>query len=279
MNRGPILMILATLVLTCMSGAVKIARAELDPIDIIVWRSVVAIPFSWWLVKGVSLRIEEKGVLAIRIGLGFAAVLCFFTALKGLPLADTNMITKLRPIVIALCAPLFLGRAERAGPKLWGLLVMGLVGTAILLAPDIATGSVWGLWALASSIFSAGGHIALRGLKNEHSGVVVLWLQIGVFLLALLLCLVTKGGLTVPPIHVWPAIAGVGILATVGQLLVTKAHAVDTASRIAAVSFIGPVWGVAGDVLFFGGWPAAHVWVGGVVVVSAGLIVTLRKAQ
>jgi drug/metabolite transporter (DMT)-like permease len=279
MNRGPLLMIMATLVLTCMSGAVKVARAELDTLDIVVWRSVIAIPLAWWWARGAALRIEKKGLLGIRIGLGFVAMLCFFTALKELPLADTNMITKLQPVLIALGAPLFLGRKERADPKLWGLLIVGLVGTSILVAPGVMTGSVWGLWALASSIFSAGAHIALRGLKGERSTAVVFWLQVAVFSLALALSLIIKGGITVPPAHIWPALIGVGVFATGGQLLMTKAYAIDKASRVAAVRFVGPVWGVAGDVLFFGGWPELHVWIGGVIVVSAGLYVTVQKSD
>ena len=279
MSRGPLLMILATLVLTCMSGAVKIARVELDTLDIVVWRSVFAIPFAWWWARGTSYRIKRKGTLAIRIVLGFSAMLCFFTALKGLPLADTNMVTKLQPVLIALGAPLFLGRSEKADPTLWLLLMVGLVGTAILIAPDLHTGSVWGLWAVASSVFSAGAHIALRGLKDEHSGVVVFWLQIAVFLMALMLVLLIKGGISIPGSHLWPALAGVGLFATAGQILMTKAYAAAKASRVAAVRFVGPIWGIAGDVLFFGGWPDAHVWIGGLIVVSAGLAVTLRKAE
>jgi len=133
------------------------------------------------------------------------------------------------------------------------------------------------LWALASSIFSAGAHIALRGLKEERSTAVVFWLQVAVFSLALALSLITKGGISVPPAHIWPALFGVGVFATGGQLLMTKAYAIDKASRVAAVRFVGPIWGVAGDVLFFGGWPALHVWIGGFIVVSAGLYVTVQK--
>ena len=128
-------------------------------------------------------------------------------------------------------------------------------------------------------MFSAGAHIALRGLKNEHSGVVVFWLQVAVFLMGLLLVYATKGGLSVPSGHLWPALAGVGLFATLGQILMTKAYAAAKASRVAAVRFVGPVWGIAGDVLFFGGWPNIHVWIGGLIVVSAGLAVTLRKAE
>ena len=277
MNRGPMLMILATLVLTAMSASVKVARTELDTLDIVLWRSIFAIPLAWWWVRRTPLHIQRKGLLAVRITLGFLAMLCFFTALKGLPLADTNMITKLQPILIALGAPLFLGRSERASPRLWGLLVLGLAGTIILLAPGIRMGSVWGLWALASSVFSAGAHIALRGLKAEHSGVVVFWLQIAVFVMALVLIAITKGGLEFPSSHLWPALAGVGIFATGGQLLMTHAYAAASASRVAAVRFVGPVWGIAADVMFFGGWPEAHVWIGGAIVVSAGLVVTVLR--
>ena len=40
-----------------------------------------------------------------------------------------------------------------------------------------------------------------------------------------------------------------------------------------------PIWGIAGDVLFFGGWPALHVWAGGAIVVTAGLMATLAPAS
>ena len=267
-------MIAATLVLTGMSASVKVARVELDTLDIVIWRSVFAIPLSWWWARGVSLRIARPAMMAVRVGLGFAAMLCFFTALKGLPLADTTMITKLQPVLIALGAPLVLGANERADPKLWGLLLVGLLGTAILVAPGAIEGSVWGLWALASSVFSAGAHIALRGLKDEHSGVVVFWLQVSVCLMALGLVFITKGGLTLPSSHLWPILAAVALFATGGQMLMTMAYAADAASRVAAVRFIGPVWGIAGDVLFFGGWPQLHVWIGGIIVVTAGVLVT-----
>ena len=282
MRRGPSLMIAATLVLTCMSAAVKVARSELSTLDVVVWRSVFAIPFAWWWARKGALRVRNKTLLSIRIGLGFAAMLCFFTALKGLPLADTNLITKIQPVLIALGAPFLLGKSENIPPQTWALLLAGMLGTAILIAPDLSTGNVWGVWALASSVFSAGAHIALRGLKDERSEAIVFWLQITVFLLALTLILLTRGSVNMPSSRIWLALAGVGIFATTGQLLMTKAYALETAGRVAAVRFVGPIWGIALDVLFFTGWPEFHVWVGGIVIVSAGLLATVKgreKAQ
>jgi len=277
MNRGPLLMLIATFVLTCMSATVKVARSELGALDIVVWRSLFAIPFAWWFARRGPLNIQKTGTMTVRVCLGFGAMYCFFTALKGLPLADTNLITKLQPVLIALGAPLFLGRTERVEARTWLMLAVGVTGTAVLLAPDLTQGSVWGLWALASSVLSAGAHIALRGLKSERSEAVVFWLQIAFFLMALALVLMVNGRLTIPSARVWPALVGVGLLAAAGQLLMTRAYALDTASRVATVRFIGPVWGIILDVIFFGGWPAIHVWVGGTIVVGAGLAVTLKR--
>lgn len=277
MNRGPLLMLIATFVLTCMSATVKVARSELGALDIVVWRSLFAIPFAWWFARRGPLNIQKTGTMTVRVCLGFGAMYCFFTALKGLPLADTNLITKLQPVLIALGAPLFLGRTERVEARTWLMLAVGVTGTAVLLAPDLTQGSVWGLWALASSVLSAGAHIALRGLKSERSEAVVFWLQIAFFLMALALVLMVNGRLTIPSARVWPALVGVGLLAAAGQLLMTRAYALDTASRVATVRFIGPVWGIILDVIFFGGWPAIHVWLGGAIVVGAGLAVTLKR--
>ena len=74
MNRGPMLMILATLVLTAMSASVKVARTELDTLDIVLWRSIFAIPLAWWWVRRTPLHIQRKGLLAVRITLGFLAI-------------------------------------------------------------------------------------------------------------------------------------------------------------------------------------------------------------
>jgi len=261
-----------------MSGAVKIARVELDTLDLIFWRGVIAVPVAWMMTRTRTrtISIKNRKAFGYRLGLGFAAMICFFTALKGLPLADTNCITKVQPVLIALLAPAVLGSGERAGARLWVLMGIGALGTVVLLAPDLAAGSIWGLWALGAAVLSAGAHTALRALKDDSSAAVVFWFQAGVMILAGAWIFLRGDGLSVPSAGIWPAVLAVGLLATAGQLLMTYAYAKDTASSIAAVRFIGPVWGIAGDVLFFGGWPAMHVWIGGAIVVGAGLAVTLQ---
>ena len=158
------------------------------------------------------------------------------------------------------------------GPALGPLLNGQLLGHGLTdLYP-----SVWGLWAFAASVLSAGAHIALRGLKLDPAGAVVFWFQVGICLLSGVSVLALQGGITLPPAHLWWAVGAVGGIATVGQLLMTWAYKLESAGRVAAVRFIGPLWGILGDVIFFSGWPEPHVWLGGTIVVGAGLTVVLQ---
>ena len=43
--------------------------------------------------------------MVVRCVLGFGAMTCFFTAAKGLSLADLSILAKLQPIVLAILAP------------------------------------------------------------------------------------------------------------------------------------------------------------------------------
>ena len=272
MRTGPMLMIAATLLLTMMSGSVKMARIEMSTLDLVFWRGTVAVPLAFALAWRGGLRLGHRRMFAVRLSLGFGAMLCFFTALKGLPLADATLITKVQPMLIALLAPLVLGAGERTSWRLWGLLSLGLMGCVVLLAPKVAMGSYWGLWAFGAAVLSAGAHIALRGLKDESAGAVVFYLQVGVTVLSGACLFAFFDGPTWPSPAMWPWILSVGVLATLGQLLMTMAYARDTASVIATSRYVGPVWGIIGDVLFFDGWPTLTVWIGGALVVSSGLM-------
>ena len=147
-----------------------------------------------------------------------------FAAAKGLSIADLSLISKIQPMLVALLAPLILGKAEQASSRIWILIVISMIGCSILLAPSLEVGSQYGLFALSASVFSAHAHLFIRKLKSEHSGVVVLWFQSGSGILAFLCCLLTQGSLVIPSYSLWFPLFMVGISATIGQLLMTWAY-------------------------------------------------------
>ncbi len=274
MRKGVVLMMLAALALTVMIGFVKVARAELTAMEVMFWRGLISVPLAFAIAqRGGGIRLHNQRVFVVRAALGTGAMFCFFTATKQLPLADLSLLYKLQPILVALLAPLVLGDSERTGWRLWVVLVAGVTGCAVLLAPQVEIDLAPGLWALGATVFSAGAHVCVRVLgKTDRPAVVVMWFQLVMTLCALVVTLISTGG-TLPraPTHLWPVLLGCGVCATVGQLLMTTAYRVERAPTVAAAAYVAPLWALIGDVFFFDVLPGLNALAGGAIIVGAGL--------
>jgi len=273
MRRGPLLMVLAGAAFTAMLGFVKVARAELPAAEVIVYRAVLGLPVVWWFARRSGLRIEQRGVLAARIGFGFGAMFCYFTAAKGLNVADVSLITKLQPILVAVIAPLALGSTERGTKKVWLALAIGFVGCAILLAPQLDVAFDYGLWAVAAAVLSAAAHVVLRKLgRVEDPLTIVFWFLVGLVVLSVPASIISAGGVpSLPRAGLWPILFGTALSASAGQVLMTYAYKADPAPLVAAAAYTAPVWAVLLDVIWFGQIPTRHVLAGGVLITGGGL--------
>lgn len=279
LRPGPLLMILAALCFSMMLGCVKMARAELPALEIVLWRGAIAAPLTVLIaLPGRHFAISRPGLLALRVACGMGAMLCYYTATRGMALADLTLITRLQPVLIAIGAPLVMGATERMERGAWGLLLIGILGCAVLLGPHLS-GDGWGLWALGALMFGAAAHIALRLLgKTENSRAVVVWTQLGILVLSLGLIITTTGALpSLPPSSLWGWLLGVGGFATCGQLLLTKAYALDRAGVVAAASNISPLWAVLIDLALFATLPTTTAVVGGALILTASLGLVLRR--
>jgi S-adenosylmethionine uptake transporter len=173
---------------------------------------------------------------------------------------------------------MLLGAHERGGWLMAMVVVLGVTGTAILLGPQLAVGSIFGLWALVGAAASAVAHITVRALSTRNPPeTVVFWFQLGAVVLAVTLLLATTGTVPLPPAHLWAHLLGCGAAATVGQVLMTRAYAADPAPVVAAASYVAPLWGLAGDLLLFAHYPAAPALLGGGLIVLAGMLLLSSK--
>ena len=275
---GPVLMFFAQAAFIVMVVFVKIAREELSTFEVALWRSIFAIPLLMLMYRNISWQIRAKKLLLLRTLLGFGALCSFFTAAKGLYVADLSLISRIQPILVAVLAPLLIGQAEKASRQLWGLMLMAMVGCSILLAPSLEVGSKYGLFAVLAAIFSANAHVFIRRLRTEHPGIIVLWFQTGSGILAVFACLLTLGTIPMPPKHLWLPLAMVSVMATLGQLLMTLAYKRNKAAPVALASYAGPLVAVGADVVAFAVFPTWNVYVGGSIVVLAGILL-LRKTH
>lgn len=264
---------------TVMVVLVKFARVELSAAEIVYWRGILSVPLLVALAWRAGLRLYNLRLFAARAALGFGAMLGFTHAAHGLAVANLSLIHKMQPILVGLVAPLALGAGERAGRLVWLVLGVGLAGTAMIVGPDLAVGSLYGLVAFGAAVASAGAHVCIRGLaRTDDARVIVLWFHAAIAALSGLYVVAESGALPpLPSAAMWPYLAGIAASATIGQLLITWAYAADRAPVVAAASYTTPVWGVIADLMVFGDAPEASAVVGGAIIVAAGLLLIFRK--
>jgi drug/metabolite transporter (DMT)-like permease len=266
-------MVVAAFFFTAQTAAAKVARVELDAIDIIAWRGIVAIPLALLLAGRSKLDVGHKGTFVLRALLGFFGIYCFFTAAGGLSVGDVALIGKMQPLLVGLLAPLIFGQSERVGPLAWLALIVGLCGAALLIGPQLSIGSTFGLWAFAGSILSAGSHLTIRSLgRTEEPVAMVLWFQVSLIVLSTGSLLLFSGRLPqTPSTEVWPAVAITAVTATLGQYFMAKAYQHDRAAIVAGASYAGPIWGLAIDLVIFDTAPPLRALAGGALIIAAGL--------
>jgi drug/metabolite transporter (DMT)-like permease len=281
MRRGPLYMTAAGLMFTIMVSLVKVARAEMSAIDLMFWRGLTSVPLAYLFARRVGVRLHNVPLFAVRAAFGFCAMVGFFYATYGLAVANLSLIHKLHPIIVAIAAPLALGAGEKPGPFIWLLLTAGVAGTGLILAPDLAVGSVYGLFAVGATVFSAAAHVCIRGLsRTDDARALVLWFQAVVMVLsAIWIAVTTGGGPALPTGELLPYVLGIGVFATGGQLLMTQAYAEDRAPVVAAASYTTPIWGLVADLTIFSLVPGPLAIAGGTIIVSAGLVLIFSGSR
>lgn len=272
-------MVLASLLMTVMVGMVKLARVELSPLQVVFWRAAFSLPLALGVAWRSGLAIRNGRAMALRCGFGFLAMTFSFTAARGLSLADLAIIAKLRPILVTVLAPLLLGALERERPLVWVALVGGLAGGFLIVGPDLAVGSTYGLWALAGTALSALAHVMVRLLgRTDNPRAVVFWFQATVVALAsVTIGVVPAAEWQWPPTQLWVPLLVCGLAATGAQLLMTRAYQLDRAAPVATAAYAGPIFSVIGDVVAFGVLPGPKVLLGGLLVVGSGLLIVLLR--
>lgn len=272
-------MVLSGLMFTIMVSMVKVIRVELEPLSIMLWRSLIALPIAWsW--SGGFARIQAKAVpwLAVRSVLGFGAMFGFYYASAGVGVGELGFVSKLQPVLLAIFAPLLLGRSERVPLRLWGLILLSFVGVGVLLSPRIGRAdalaelvSSHGALAIFACACSAIAHLCVRKIGGwVSSPLIVLYFQTFVGIVAAL-WLVAHGRLAMPGTHWWPWLLGIGLTSTAGQLCLTRAYATAKAARVSAMSYVSPIWGVLIDAVWFAVLPGPEIWLGGAMILAGGL--------
>jgi len=294
-----------TLAMLCILAAVGLASAQ-DAVvkymssgypayETLLFRCLGSVPVIlfvlWKEGRGFSLKTELWPRVIVRGLILAAAYLCFVLSIAAMPIANAVAIYFTMPFFVAGLAGPLLG--ERVRLHRWMAIAAGFIGVLIMVRPGVGVFEPAAILALFSAIGYATGQMLGRPLSQKVQPIIIAGWQNIVYAstgLALLLLfnLVDFGGFTHPSLiflsrpWVWPTafdatlLIGHGMLAGVAMLLFVNAYKLAETNFVAPFEYSAMIWAVGYGLILFGDFPDIYTWIGGGIVVVAGIFMILR---
>ncbi|GIX25585.1 MAG: membrane protein [Caldimonas sp.] len=277
-------MVLSSLLFATMGVCVKYASAYYSSGEIVFYRGLVGATSIALLVwrRGGSLRTSVPGMHFWRSLSGVLALSLWFYAIGGLPLATAMTLNYMSSVWMALFllgGAILMGGARVDG-RLIAAVITGFAGVALILRPTIEDRQLWyGLVGLISGMLSATAYLQVTALGRvgEPEYRVVFYFSLGGVVAGGLTMLV--GGASTHTPQGVALLLAVGVLATVAQLLMTRAYATGKPLVNASLQYLGIVFSFGYGVLLFHDPVTWMAIVGMILIVVAGIAATFLRSK
>ena len=273
--RGSILMISAFFLFGGMMAGIKAIGTDIPLVQVLFIRQVIVTVLLMPLfIRGfpAALRTRNPGLQVLRGAFSLGAMLCGFTALLYIPLADVTALGFAKVLFVTIGAVVILH--EKVGTRRWIATAIGFVGVFIMLRPSGDGIGYYYMLTLIGALFGAGITITVRILAKSERTETILFYQ-AVFLI-LALAIPTLLWWVQPDLRQWTLIALVGITGTGGQYLITRAHQTGQASALAPLEFVRLLIATAIGFFIFAELPDGTTFAGAALVVGA-TVYTMRR--
>ncbi len=277
-------MVLSSLLFATMGVCVKYASEFYSSGEIVFYRGIVgavAIGFMVWR-RGGSLRTSVPGMHFWRSLSGVLALSLWFYAIGGLPLATAMTLNYMSSVWMALFllgGAIIMGGARIDG-RLIATVLAGFAGVALILRPTIDDNQLWhGLIGLISGMLSATAYLQVTALGRigEPEYRVVFYFSLGGVVAGALTML--AGGANPHTLKGVALLLAVGVLATVAQLLMTRAYATGKTLVNASLQYLGIVFAFLYGVLLFRDPVTWMAIAGMILIVVAGIAATFLRTK
>ncbi|MEO8501643.1 MAG: DMT family transporter [Vicinamibacteria bacterium] len=276
--RGALAMILSSLAFAIMGACIQVCAQTLSNGMVVFFRNLSGLAFlSPILIRGglQVLRTEHLKEHVFRGLGGLSSMYCFFYAIAHMRLADATLLNYTLPLFIPLVEALWL--EEPMAPRLALPLGLGFLGVVVVLRPGSGLMSGAAMFGLLAGFLSAVAQTGVRRLtKTEPTTRIVIYFALmGTSISAFALPFVW----VTPAPAVWIIIVLMGLAATTGQLLMTKAYSYAPASQIGGFVYTGVIFAAFLDWMLKGIVPSPFFFAGAALVMAAGALMFRMASQ
>ncbi|MCU7932891.1 MAG: DMT family transporter [Candidatus Thiodiazotropha sp. (ex Codakia rugifera)] len=267
---GALFILLSELMFASMGATVKFVTQSLPSEMAVFMRNLFGLALLMplvWSHGWVSLRTDIFPVHLLRSVAGVSAMYCFFYALAHLPLADGMLLKMTSPLFMPLIAWFWLSEPLRQ--RIFLAIGIGFVGVVLVLNPEGEFNRIALIGLLGGGLASLA-KVSLRRLGRTEPSIRV------VFYFALLSSIISAVPMfwswQQPTPNQWAWLALIGLLGTLGQLMLTRGYAIAAAARVSPVTYSSVLFGAGYGYLFWDEGLSGQFILGALLIAIAGIL-------
>lgn len=275
--RAMSMMLVALALFTAMGIFIKLSAQALPIMEVVFFRNFLAVLILLPLVfhSGISsLRMNRPKLFVGRALVNAVGMICGFTSLTMIPLAENTALNFTSPIFVTIGAVIFLGEVIRFR-RIMAILV-GFCGALVILQPGFSEISLGAMLALAGALSIAFASLLVKKMtETETYTAIVFWMVLIQTPLTLIPAILVWQW---PDALSWAYLWGMAISGTIAHVLFTRACSLVEITSLQPLEFAKLPISVMLAWLVFGEWPGIWVWVGGAIIFAATAYITRREA-
>jgi drug/metabolite transporter (DMT)-like permease len=277
-TRACLLMVLGTVMFAAMHTAIRYTTQHLPAVEVAFFRNVLGLVVILPLLvrHGPGLFYTKRlGLHVLRAFLNVFSMLAFFVGLSMTPLARATALSFTAPLFAALLSALFLGEVFRW--RRWTAIVCGFIGTLVILRPGLQVLDTGALLVVASSVLWSMALIDIKVLGRSESSI-----TITAYVTVLMIPMTLVPGILVwqtPPLELWIWLLFIGVIGTLGQIVVTDAVKLADMTVLMPLDFLKLVWATGFGIMLFGEVPDLLTFIGAAIVFASSFYIAWREAK
>ena len=277
--KSIMLMVIAMGCLTLTDMLIKILSHKLPIGQVMILYGVGALAVFWVLlrVKGESIQLSpltNPAVVWRNVG-DLIAMNSMFLALVYVPLSTIGAVIQAVPILVTASAALFLG--ERVGLKRASAILIGFLGTLLIIQPGAANFDITATLVLIAAVGMAIRDIATKLVRETFSTLLLSFYSCFLFIFSGSILLCIKGDPSVPDLENSAIIVSMIVAGCMGFFFMTEAVRLGDMSVVIPFRYTRLLFSMAAGILILGEQVNAIMLIGSALTILSGLYIWRRE--
>jgi drug/metabolite transporter (DMT)-like permease len=275
---GALCVLSASLIFAVLGAVVKVVSLSLTNEMIVFFRNFCSLffilPWIWYSHPPGGVRTALFSLHLLRSMAGLGAMYCFFYVIGRLQLSESFLLMSTAPLFIPIIAYVWI--REPVEHKVRGAIIIGFVGIILILKPGIGVFQPIAFIGLGAGLMGAVAMVSIRRMSSSEPTIrIVFYFTVfGTLISAIPLIWLWQS----PKREIWWLLVLMGLLAAVGQFLLTKGYSLAPAAKVGPFSYSNVVFAMFLGWLLWGESLDSLTWIGAFLVCVAGIITTRKTA-